>query len=283
METVAAVENRSGLLTKTIQKVSAALEAPYVQLGSTLPQQKVCNIDETSHPENGQTLWNWVFRAPTFTLFTIETSRGAEVLEKALGEECEAVLGHDYYSAYRAYMKRAPVTVQFCLAHLIREARFLAQSSDAVIANYGQRVLEGLKKIFRLIHRRDQLKPENFQRKLEQERDAFLTMARRTRAGGEAATLAQRFRTHGRQYFTFITDPDIEPTNNVAERALRFCVIDRRLTQGTRSLLGRQWCERVWTTIATCTQQGRSAFQFIAQAVKAHFTGMPAPSLLTKT
>ena len=40
-------------------------------------------------------------------------------------------------------MKRAPVTVQFCLAHLIREARFLAQSSDAVIANYGQRVLEG--------------------------------------------------------------------------------------------------------------------------------------------
>ena len=278
-----AVRLCTGLLTKTIQKVSAALEAPYVQLGSTLPQQKVCNIDETSHPENRQTLWNWVFRAPTFTLFTIETSRGAEVLEKALGEECEAVLGHDYYSAYRAYMKRAPVTVQFCLAHLIREARFLAQSSDAVIANYGQRVLEGLKKIFRLIHRRDQLKPENFQRKIEQERDAFLTMARRTRAGGEAATLAQRFRTHGRQYFTFITDPDIEPTNNVAERALRFCVIDRRLTQGTRSLLGRQWCERVWTTIATCTQQGRSAFQFIAQAVKAHFTGMPAPSLLTKT
>ena len=108
-------------------------------------------------------------------------------------------------------------------------------------------------------------------------------MARRTRAGGEAATLAQRFRTHGRQYFTFITDPDIEPTNNVAERALRFCVIDRRLTQGTRSLHGKQWCERVWTTIATCTQQGRSAFQFIAQVVKAHFTGMPAPSLLTKT
>ena len=88
-----AVRLCTGLLTKTIQKVSAALEAPYVQLGSTLPQQKVCNIDETSHPENGQTLWNWVFRAPTFTLFTIETSRGAEVLEKALGEDCEAVAG----------------------------------------------------------------------------------------------------------------------------------------------------------------------------------------------
>ena len=53
-------------------------------------------------------------------------------------------------------MKKAPVIVQFCLAHLIREVRFLSQLTSKVIANYGQRLLDELKAIFRLIHRQDQ-------------------------------------------------------------------------------------------------------------------------------
>ena len=137
-----------GMLVKVVQKVSQALAKPYEEMVQTLPQQKTLNIDETSHPENGKLLWNWVFRTPDFTCFTIEESRGAQVLEDRLGIECEATLGSDYYSSYRAFMKKAPVTVQFCLAHLIREARFIAQSSTKVIANYGQRVLDGLKAPF---------------------------------------------------------------------------------------------------------------------------------------
>ena len=270
----------AGLLAKVVHKVSDALEAPYLELIDVLPGQKILNIDETRHPENGQTLWNWVFRAPHFTCFTIEESRGAQVLEERLGAECEAILGHDYYSSYRAYMKKAPVTVQFCLAHLIREARFIAQSQNKVIANYGQRVLDGLKSIFKIIHQREKSPPDAFRRRLERAQDRFLGRARRTQAGGEAAVLAQRFRTHGLEYFTFITQPDIEPTNNVAERALRFCVIDRQITQGTRGISGRQWCERIWTILATCTQKGHQASHFIARAVQAYFSGTPSPSLL---
>ena len=270
----------TGMLAKVVKKVSAALATPYQELWKALRQQKTLNIDETGHPENGQSLWNWVFRAPGFTLFTIEASRSAQVLKDALGTECEAVLGSDYYSSYRAYMKKAPVTVQFCLAHLIREARFIAQSQNKVIANYGQRVLDGLKSIFKIIHQREKIPPDLFRRRLERARDRFLQMARRTQAGGEAAVLAQRFRTHGREYFTFITQPDIDPTNNVAERAIRFCVIDRLITQGTRGRAGRQWCERIWTTLATCAQKGHRAFHFIREAVQANFSGTQPPSLL---
>ena len=73
----------------------------------------------------------------------------------------------------------------------------------------------------------------------------------------EAGNLANRFHDHGREYLRFITTPDIEPTNNLAEQAIRFVVIDRRITQGTRSAAGRTWCERIWTTLATCTQKWR--------------------------
>ena len=82
--------------------------------------------------------------------------------------------------------------------------------------------------------------------------------------------LVNRFREHGREYIRFITTPDIEPTNNLAEQAIRFVVLDRKVTQGTRSEAGRQWCERIWTVIATCAQHGKmSRFLGLAVAVAA--------------
>ena len=66
-----------------------------------------------------------------------------------------------------------------------------------------------------------------------------------------------------------------------AERALRFCVIDRRITQGTRGRKGQQWCERFWTIQATCRQQGRRICQFIQQAVYDSFEGNLPTGLIT--
>ena len=77
-----------------------------------------------------------------------------------------------------------------------------------------------------------------------------------------------------------MTTPGIGPTNNLAEQAIRFVVIDRRITQGTRSEKGRRWCERIWTVIATCAQQGRAVIQFLLGSVQAHLSGALPPSLL---
>ena len=92
--------------------------------------------------------------------------------------------------------------------------------------------------------------------------------------------LAKRFEAHGESYFRFVTTPGVEPTNNLAEQAIRFVVIDRLITQGTRSEAGNRWCERIWTVIATCSQQGRSVFAYLGAAVGAWFDGAEAPSLL---
>ena len=92
--------------------------------------------------------------------------------------------------------------------------------------------------------------------------------------------LAQRFREHGEAYFIFITTPGVEPTNNLAEQAIRFVVIDRHITQGTRSEGGRRWSERIWTVIATCIQQGQSVYEFLSLAIANWFTNKPAPSLV---
>ncbi|MDX1584833.1 MAG: IS66 family transposase [Thermoanaerobaculia bacterium] len=268
-----------GYLRKLVEKVSVALDGAYDELLEQLPLEAVLNVDETGHKENGEKFWTWCFRAQLFTLFRIDKSRGSDVLFDVLGEEFDGVLGCDYFSAYRKFMGDCDVRVQFCLAHLIRDVRFLTTLSDKVTKNYGERVLDKLRGLFRVIHRREELKPSTFERRLQKAREELVTTAKRAPQRSEAQNLAARFREHGDAYFEFITTPGIDPTNNIAERAIRFVVIDRKVTQGTRAPAGRRWNERIWTAIATCTQLGRSVFEFLYESVAAHFEGRPGPSL----
>ncbi|MGH7410701.1 MAG: IS66 family transposase [Candidatus Methylomirabilis sp.] len=268
-----------GQLAKLIRKVSEALAGPYQALLGALPVQRRLNVDETGHKDNGDLWWTWCFRAEMFTLFKIEPSRGSQVLLKVLGEEFNGVLGCDYFSAYRKYMEDCSIAVQFCLAHLIREVKFLLTLPDRVTRNYGERLRDKLRQLFRVIHRREEMTPEQFQRALERSRKALLKVGRRAPQRRATRNLAARFRKHGEAYFQFITTPGVEPTNNLAEQAIRFVVIDRRVTQGTRSEAGRQWNERIWTTITTLTQQGRSILAYLRDTICAYFNNQPAPAL----
>ncbi len=101
--------------------------------------------------------------------------------------------------------------------------------------------------------------------------------ARASRSG--IANLKKRFKEHAAGYLRFLGER-IAPTNNVAERALRHCVIDRKVTQGTRGETGERWCECVWTVVSACRKQGRSAFEFFREALRAYTNDAPAPSLL---
>jgi transposase len=272
-----------GQLAKIIGKVSRALEQPYDELLRDLPGQAALNVDETGHKHNGQQHWTWCFRAGLYTLFKIDPTRSADVLIEVLGAECDGVLGCDYFSAYRRYHREFGVVLQFCLAHLIRDVKYLTTLPDARDRAYGEGLREALRGLFAVIHRREEWTEQEFRRRLERARGEVLWRGTRdvppTRASGN---LAKRLEAHGESYFRFITEPGIEPTNNLAEQAIRFVVIDRRITQGTRSERGDRWCERIWTVMATCSQQGRSVFAYLEAAVTAWFHGEETPSLLPR-
>ena len=270
-----------GQLSKLVQKASAAFEQAYQELLDYLPYEATLNVDETGHKENKKRFWTWCFRADAYTLFKIADTRGSRVLIDVLGEDFAGVIGCDYFSAYRKYMKDFDILIQFCIAHLIRELKYLAGLTDKATANYGQKLLDAMRDMFSIFHKAEELTESNFAKAMEVSRKAFLSIALNDVPDSrQAQNLANRFRTHGEAYFRFITTPSIEPTNNLAEQAIRFVVIDRYITQGTRSENGRAWCERIWSVLATCASQGRNAFDFICQSIQAHFSDQPLPSLL---
>jgi len=270
-----------GMLCKAVQKVSQSLQPAYEQLAERLPYESQVGVDETGHHDEGKLHWTWCFDTSDYSLFKIDESRGSNVLEKTLGKDFSGIICADYWGAYRKYARLFDVPVQYCMAHLIREIRFLAEHNIKKLSRWGHNLLGWLRKLFRTLHRRHKLTVEGFIRSMDKIKAGFLSRMRRPPNHPLAKKLARRFRGNAAEnYFRFLTEPGAEPTNNGTERQIRPVVIDRRITQGTRGDAGMRWCERIWTTLATCKKQERNVFDFIHESVVAQWSKQKYPLLI---
>jgi transposase len=277
---VMGVKLSTGQLARVVQRTNASLADAYGQLAAALPSQEVLGVDETGHCDSGEKLWTWCFRAQNFAFFKIDASRGSQVLVEMLGEDYAGTLICDFFSAYRKFLQETPCAMQFCQAHLIRDIRFLETLSHAASVRWAGKLLRMLRKLFVKHHQRLANPQQDLSGVLDKLRKKILAIIARAPASIEAQNIRDRFSKFKEEYFRFVQSPRIAPTNNFTERTLRFAVIDRKLTQGTRGSAGQSWCQRIWSVLATCRLQGRRAFQFITQSIRSHLQGTPSPLLL---
>lgn len=252
-----------------------------LNLISNLPNESYLGIDETGHKNNGKKYWTWCFQTNEFTFFHINKSRGSKVLFDILGDKFSGIIGCDYLGTYRKYSRLTDASVQFCMAHLIREIRFLTKFPVKALAIWGDKLLGWIKYIFSILHKAGKLTEAEFANDMKVIKKWFLTEIRHPSNHKLAKNISVRFEGQAAEnYFRFLTEPDVEPTNNGSEREIRHVVIDRKITQGTRGDSGIRWCERIWSTIATCKKQNRDVFEFIHQSVLNHWDNNQLPSLL---
>ena len=74
-------------------------------------------------------------------------------------------------------MRRTGVRVQFCMARLIHDVKFLTTLPDRATETYGGILLMLLRDLFALLHRRDRMNPAAWKHALHLERNAILAMA----------------------------------------------------------------------------------------------------------
>ena len=67
--------------------------------------------------------------------------------------------------------------------------------------------------------------------------------------------------------WVFLVQHGVEPTNNRAERALRFGVLWRKHSHGTASEKGNRWVERILSLKETCRLQARAPYAVLVDAV----------------
>jgi transposase len=86
-----------------------------------------------------------------------------------------------------------------------------------------------------------------------------------------ARKLQNRYGTHRDKLLTFLYYPEVPPTNNVSEQALRGSVVHRKVTNGFRSEWGTKAYAALQTVIATAKHKGEEVFQALVKLMGRRF------------
>jgi transposase len=268
-----------GSISACERRTSEALADAVDEARRYVESQAVGYADETGWKQGGERAWVWVVVTALVTVFLVHARRNAEAARQLLGRFA-GVLVSDRWSAYSSWPldKR-----QLCWAHLIRYwTAFSEQRGKA--RRIGERLLELSGQMFTWWHRvRDgTLARSTFQqymRPVQKEVEQLLEKGTRCRHKKMAATCRAIFEL-ATALWTFVRIEGVEPTNNLAEQALRDCVIRRKTSFGTQSEAGSRFIERMLTVSATLRQQKRNVLEFVTDACERAIEGRRPPSLL---
>jgi transposase len=269
-----------GAVVRQEQAQSAALAPIVEEARAAVPQAPVVNMDETGWRQEQRRAWLWTVVTAELTVFRIDRNRGGAVVDALLGADFVGVVGSDRWSAY----SRFPAAQRaICWAHLKRDFQALVDrgGEGESIGRWG---LAEIERLFALWHRfrAGEFDRQELQRRLVPLQARLGRLLRRgyNNPDRKAAALCRELRKWWAALWTFARVEGAEPTNNVAERALRPAVLWRKGSFGSDSEAGSRFAERLLTVAATCRQQGWGLLDFLVAAGEAALQGIAAPSLL---
>lgn len=267
-----------GTVDGILARLGRSLAVPYEQALEFVRAADTVRVDETGWKIDGVASWVWGAFTDQVGVMRIDPSRSGEAARSFLGD-FTGIVCCDRYAAYRQFDQR-----QLCWAHLDRNLSELAQFPEPTAG-----VAAGLKDVCDDVFRtwreyadehqnRDRLQRQiaQIQKRMTKLLDYGAANGRDKKARRFCRNLLRDFD----DYWTFARAPNVEPTNNDAERGLRRAVITRKLGFGSRTSRGAQTTERLLTAAETCRRQKRSLYTYLTAAASSIARGDAAPSLL---
>ena len=233
-----------GTIFDITRRVSDKLQPAYEGIKKSLRMAKVVYVDETTIRINGVTYWLWTFTTAKLTLYVVRKSRGRNVLEEVLGKNFNGIIVCDGWTSYPQFTS----FIQRCWAHLLREAKFLAEKFDSA-----KNLHEGLKQLYEKLTAQKPPSKEMAIIELQQWIDYAECYT-------ELRKFAVKVRNGVQYWFTFLSNKNVEPTNNRAERALRELIVQRKIMGTLRNEKGATIFERINTVLATWKQRECNVF-----------------------
>ena len=255
-----------------IANILARSQQPFLDQAEAITEHvrraEVIGCDETSARVAGRTHWEWVFVTALCVLHIVRPRRAKAVIREILAGHTPRVWVSDRYNAQQGH----GAEWQVCLAHFLRDIQYALDAGDDPFARRLKRLILRALAIGR---RRPNLKDGTL-RQYRADLDRRLDALMRLEPGhAQAVNLRQTTANIRAHLFVFVTDRDVPPTNNAAERALRPSVIFRKVTYGFRSSWGADAYAAIRSVISTARLNGRTAFQAITATIKGQSV-MPA-------
>jgi len=216
----------------------------------------------------GKANWRlWVFHRGDSAAFVAEARRSKAVVETFLGEWRPGLWLSDRLGGQIGWARREH---QFRLAHLIRDVQYVVDRADRDFA-------PGLKGLFKracaLGRRRANLADSTLKTDLadlNRRRDRLLSLRPASAAGRKLQKTVRAIRGN---LFVFMTNREIEATNNGSERALRPGAVYRKITNGFRS----EWGAKFYADLRSVIETGRRRSTRAIDAIRLTLQGAPLP------
>ena len=259
-----------GTIDRCIREAGIACVPVVKELVEQLQKADILHLDETHWYERGKLHWLWVAINTETAVFHIG-SRRKEELSYLVREAFTGWLVTDGYATYRSHSKR-----QRCLAHLIRKAIGITGVIDQKAAQIGQWILDDLRELIVLI--------ANASEDNHLLRKRIAGLRRVCHLGRKAdhtklGALAKEILNDWDAVVAFVKNPELPPTNNEAERALRHAVIARRVSYGTRTTEGSIAYSSLLSVIETCRLRQINPWKYLSSVIKLARKGLSPPFL----
>lgn len=242
------------------RRVSDWLRPEYEKIVERIRGATVVYVDETGEHVDGKKHWLWCFITDLDTLVIVKRTRGKRVIEEVLGKDFQGTIVCDGWRPYPSFTSR----IQRCWAHLLREAKCYAEHVNE--ANPLSKALHQLYDDLKTSMEDDPPPGERARLVSNAKRRLRYWLKKRYRSE-EVKKLVGKVRNGFDHWFTFVTTPGVEPTNNRAERALREHVVQRKIIGTFRNGKGTRIYETIMTMLATWKQRGLNPAQTLAESL----------------
>ena len=250
LSSVFGIKISDGEIYNILRQLSEAFGDYYSEIEKRIKEALIKNIDETSWRINGKNNWLWIFINKEVALYVVRKKRSSKVPIKILGNQEGKTIIDDRFSAYNELAKVSGCEQQICWAHLLRNSKDLAKHYKE--AKY---IHKRMKYIYNKA--KEGGKKENLLHWMD------LIASRSYRSSEVYKFVKSVCRNHKENLFRFVDNPEIESTNNMAERGLRHAVVIRKISNGSRSEDGAEITAKLLSVLQTVKLQTNNPYEGI--------------------
>ena len=250
-----------GALANMLKRSHQPFEAARLEIIDNLRQAEVVASDETGIRIEGLNGYHWVFLSDQAIVHEAQLSRAARVVRDVMGGHRPKIWLSDGYSAQQKHGCHH----QTCLAHLARDVAYGVEASQDGLPFYLKLWLD---RVFVLAREVTTFATSTIKRKKRGLERDLAELVSQPCVCPVAEELRGKLARASPKLLTFLDFPgEVDVTNNACERALRPSVIQRKVTNGFRSMWAAQGDCAVRSVTDTAKLNGTSAWMTINQTL----------------
>lgn len=253
-------------LSRHVIRVAGIMKDVYDEILNGIKNSEILHADETGWRVRGRNWWLWVFGTQDTAYFTVDKTRGSDVVRRVLGEVFFGVLVVDGWGAYLSLLCEQ----QSCLSHLLRKIRKFRDAFPHLteIVKFYLKFRRIVRDGERLQKDRDQLGEMVFQRRLKLLKKRLEELLQWPNPSSVLEEIIKKVKRQQPRILTFVEHPGVSFHNNYAEYLIRIGVLKRKISGGSVSAEGAEAYAILLSIYTTCKLRGISFPKFLHQSLR---------------